>query len=293
MSWLQLELSTTSDEVDALEGLLLAQGAVALTLQSDSDERVLEPLPGETPLWKVIRLLALFELSVDLGSVRAALQNLATDFDVQFVGRKDWQQYARTFAITQTFGGRLHLRPPLAENEKPNDDIATLYLEPGLAFGSGSHPTTRLCLGWLANNVQPHQRVLDFGCGSGVLAIAAALLGGQVHGVDHDMQAVIATRNNATANGLSKSTLEVFDLGGWHEHINHNKYDVVVANILAEPLKALAEEFQRVIHPGGSIVLSGILKEQASEVMAAYERVVFESPVQEGDWVCLQGVVNG
>ena len=293
MSWLQLELSTTSDEVDVLEDLLLAQGAVALTLTSDSDERVLEPLPGETPLWKVIRLLALFELSVDLGSVRAALQNLATDFDVQFVGRKDWQQYARTFAITQTFGGRLHLRPPLGENEKPNDDIATLYLEPGLAFGSGSHPTTRLCLGWLANNVQPHQRVLDFGCGSGVLAIAAALLGGQVVGVDHDEQAVIATRDNAAANGLSKSTLEVFDLGGWHERTNHNKYDVVVANILAEPLKVLAEEFQRVILPGGSIVLSGILNEQANEVMAAYERVVFESPVQEGDWVCLQGVVNG
>jgi ribosomal protein L11 methyltransferase len=293
VSWLQLELSTTSDEVDALEDLLIAQGAVALTLQSDNDERVLEPLPGQTPLWKVIRLLALFELSVDLGSVRSALKNLSTDFDVQFIGSEDWQQYARTFAITQIFGGRLLLRPPLDEGENPNDDIATLYLEPGLAFGSGSHPTTRLCLEWLANNVQPHQKVLDFGCGSGVLAIAAALLGCQAMGVDHDEQAIVATRDNATANGLTKSDLDVCDLSGWYERTNHNKYDVVVANILAEPLKVLANEFQRVITPGGSIVLSGILREQASEVMAAYEHTTFESPVERGDWVCLQGVVHG
>ena len=286
MSWLQLELSCESSALSELEDLLLARGAVALTLVSDSDEPVLEPAPGETPLWSVVRLRALYDLTTDMTALRQTLQATGYSCDVQFIGAEDWQSYARTFAVTRIFGNRLLLRPPLAADEVLDDAIATVLLEPGMAFGSGSHPTTCLCLEWLAANVETGQRVLDFGCGSGILAIAAARLGAEAMGVDHDLQAIEASRENAQRND---SRVEFLLSDDWQVEPHVDQFDVVVANILAEPLKTLAADIQQVVRPAGAVVLTGILPQQADEVMAAYEQVTFSAPVEEEGWVRLQG----
>ncbi len=294
MSWLQLELSVIATQVDVLEDLLLASGAVAITLVSDQHEPVLEPNPGETPLWDVIRLHALFEADTDISPLLEVLGDRKFSWEVQYIGAQDWQQHARTFAVDRVFADPLRLRPPLAADEiAPPSPAhgATLYLEPGLAFGSGSHPTTRLCLTWLAENVRPGMQVLDFGCGSGILAIAAVLLGAQCDAVDHDDQAVLATRENADMNAVAAGQLEVCNLAQWQTR-KVRQYDVVVANILAGPLISLAGEFQSVMGTGAAIVLSGVLAEQAEEVMAAYPHIQFDPPMVEDGWACLHGIYS-
>lgn len=295
MSWLQIDVSLPATQVEAVEELLTDHGAVAISLVSDSDEPVLEPRPGETPLWSVIRLQALFELSADLSALRRALSDYGIGWDIQFIGEQDWQQYARTFAVDQVFADRLWLRPPAAADESPVPpaaNLTSLILEPGLAFGSGSHPTTRLCLAWLAEHIQRPVEVLDFGCGSGVLAIAAALLGAHCHAVDHDPQAVTATEENARANGLGAEQLQTFTPEQWRARQKVHKYDVVVANILAGPLISLAGEFRANMKAGASIVLSGVLAAQADEVMAAYPNIKFNAPWVEDGWACLHGVLD-
>lgn len=288
MSWLQLELSVSSSQLSDAEDRLLAGGALALSLVSDADEVVLEPQPGETPLWQVIRLRALFPLDTDMSQLRSALAGLP-GWDVTFLGETDWQAYARSFAVDRVFADRLHLRPPNVP-ARPAADGATvrsLILEPGLAFGSGSHPTTCLCLDWIARHVQADMQILDFGCGSGILAIGAALLGGRVVAIDHDEQAVTATRENAELNGCS-GQIQIGDLQAWQDVWKDTQFDVVVANILATPLIELASDLQQALIPGGYLVLSGILQEQADEVIAAYPQVNFTAVVEE-QWVCLHG----
>lgn len=296
MSWLQLEFIASPNTIEALETALFGVGCVSVTLLSESDEPVLEPRPGETPLWERIRCQALFALEIDLQKVRQALADLTmadgalADIEIRFVGETDWQAQARRFAVDAVFGQRLHLRPPLGEGEVyETRRLQPLFLEPGLAFGSGSHPTTRMCLEWIANHIQPGWRVLDFGCGSGVLAIAAALLGADVVAVDHDDQAVAATGENAERNGVS---LRVLALSEWQKSPEAD-FDAVVANILAEPLRALANEFVGVVRPGGSIVLAGLLADQMDRVQSGYPPSVrFQEPEQIEDWVRIVGVAS-
>ena len=293
MSWVQLEVALGRKSLPRLEELeerLIACGALALTLLSDDDEPVLEPAPGEMPLWRTVRLRALFPLAVDFAEVRSELASVSPDLrspEVQFLGEKNWQgEFA---AIESIFAERLLLRPPASPER---EGLANLVLQPGLAFGSGTHPTTRMCLEWIATHVGTQMSVLDYGCGSGILAIAAVLLGADAVAVDHDQQALTATRNNARQNRLDGAKLRVLDVPGWHEMDLSDRYgvfDVVVANILAGPLAELAEEFQGALKPGGNIVLSGILSEQAAGVMAAYPSIEFDAPGQEEGWVCLSG----
>lgn len=296
MSWLQIELGASPDNLATIEDVLTEAGAVAVTLISAADEPVLEPAPGETPLWDSVRVRALFALDVDVAAVRRSLlAGGAAGIDaVEFVGAQDWSQAARTHAVDQVFAERLHLRPK-TDPVRPPDDVqgnamVTLYLEPGLAFGSGSHPTTSLCLEWLAANVEPGMRVLDFGCGSGVLGIGAALLGADVVAVDHDAQAVVATRDNAAYNGIRDERLSAMSLDAWQAHAQQDPFDVVVANILAGPLRDLADTFESVAKNGAHIVLSGVLEEQAAEVMQAYANTTFATPQADAGWVLLTGV---
>ena len=269
---------------------MFAAGAVSITLLSEADEPVLEPAPGETPLWSTIRLQALFPLSVDLKTVTAEIDS---GIDVRFVGDIDWQAHARSFAVDEVFAERLHLRPPLAFNETYLPQGRTpLFIEPGLAFGSGSHPTTRMCLQWLAEHIQEGMKVLDFGCGSGVLAIGAALLGAEVVAVDHDEQAVAATQENAQRNNVS-ARLTVLGLTDWRAQ-NYADFNVVIANILAEPLRILAKELVAAVSQDGFVVLSGLLQSQAGHVKQAYqEDIVFTDERNEGEWSLLVGVKSG
>lgn len=293
MSWLQLELQAAPEELAASEAVLLDAGAVAITLLSDADEPVLEPAPGETPLWSSVRMLALLPLETDMASLKQQMRqtpHTARLIDVQFIADKNWQSQVNNHAVNQIFAQRLWLLPKHQEIDLDIADQYTLLrLEPGLAFGSGSHPTTRLCLQWLAQHIQPGMKVLDFGCGSGVLAIAAGLLGAEVVAVDHDPQAIIATRDNAAYNGLNSEQLEVILAQEWQTQRFHHHFDVVVANILAAPLQALATQFEAVTHTGSTIVLSGILADQAKGVETSYPFTQFAAPQLEAGWACLSG----
>jgi len=291
VTWLQIELRATADSLAAVEDALQACGALSLTLLSDADEPVLEPAPGATPLWSSVRVQALFDLHTDMAQLRRTLTSaglLTTPLAVDFVQPEDWQASARNHAVNEVFAERLWVLPKDAAI-KPRPGVVELRLEPGLAFGSGSHPTTRLCLRWLAKHLTAGQRVLDFGCGSGILAIAAVLLGARVVAVDHDPQALVATRENAAYNGISGSALSVLSLEAWRQQRPADQFDVVVANILAGPLQTLAEDFEDVLVDGGALVLSGILQTQADEVAASYRATAFAPVEIEAGWVCLHG----
>ena len=306
MSWLQITLPLTSVNVAMSEELLLQAGASAVTLESLADEVVLEPDPGAIPLWSSIRLKALFPLDTDIPALREALMSIDADIhqrlEVDFVGEEDWQLRMLNHAVNAQFGGRLRLQPKSFEGDAADaasvvgNNQTYLYLEPGLAFGSGSHPTTRMCLEWIASHPKPQQRLMDFGCGSGILAIGAALLGAEVVAVDHDDQAVLATNENAEFNNIA-ANVETLSLAQWQQlpELERAKFeasfDVLVANILAAPLIGLADEFVGLLAPGGRLVLSGVLAEQADDVMAAYPGIQFETPIIEEQWACLVGVL--
>ena len=273
MSSLQIEFPVTPNRLEQAEETLFALGCSAVSLISDTDEPVLEPAPGETPVWDKITLRAWFSLETDFEELR---QQLALRFpgvvvDVDFVGEEDWQQKLGNDAVERIFAGRIKLMPKARRGE-PTEGFTPLYLEPGLAFGSGTHPTTAMCLEWIAASIEGSNdslRLLDFGCGSGILAVAAALLGAQVTAVDYDTQAVVATKENAEYNGVAAS-LHVLSLDEWQQENDlkegpGKQFDVIVANILAQPLMQLAGDFQASCKVGGSIVLSGILRDQSED----------------------------
>ena len=300
MNWLQITLALGTQEAAEFETVLQAHGAVAITYESQADEVVLEPKPGEIPLWQHINLVALFSIDTNISGLNEALRVLDAEvherLDVAFVAEEDWQQRLANHTVSAEFGGRLLLLPKIeavAQRVVAKAEKAALYLEPGLAFGSGSHPTTRMSLEWLASHIKADQVVLDFGCGSGILAIGAALLGARVIAVDHDDQAITATRENAQFNGVSEQiqTLTLVDWGRDRSWQASEHFDVVVANILAAPLIDLAPTFSRSLRRGGSLVLAGILDHQASQVMQAYPGVKFGPTVAEDEWVCLAGML--
>jgi ribosomal protein L11 methyltransferase len=300
VNWLQITLALGTQEAAEFETVLQAHGAVAITYESQADEVVLEPKPGEIPLWQHINLVALFSIDTNISGLNEALRVLDAEvherLDVAFVAEEDWQQRLANHTVSAEFGGRLLLLPKIeavAQRVVAKAEKAALYLEPGLAFGSGSHPTTRMCLEWLASHIKADQIVLDFGCGSGILAIGAALLGARVIAVDHDDQAITATRENAQFNGVSEQiqTLTLVDWGRDGSWQASEHFDVVVANILAAPLIDLAPTFSRSLRQGGSLVLAGILDHQASQVMQAYPGVKFGPTVAEDEWVCLAGTL--
>jgi ribosomal protein L11 methyltransferase len=290
MPWLLLYVTADRDQVDAASAQLESLGALAVTLSGTGEEQLLEPLPGQQPLWRQVRLQALLEPDADLAALRQALTGTAQIVDVDFLGDDDWRERWRAYAVRASFGGRLWLLP----KDEPYDPPATaavLRLDPGLAFGSGSHPTTRLCLEGLAGQALDGRRVLDFGCGSGVLALAACLLGArEVVAVDHDPQALLATRENATYNSIGTERLHVlrpeeFSVGAdaWPP------FDVVVANILANPLAELAPLLTASLAPSGLLMLSGLLADQEPMIRAAYPEISFGPPVCEAEWIRLDG----
>jgi len=228
-------------------------------------------------------------------SLRALDPQVHERLEIDFIAEEDWQRRLSNHTVRAQFGGKLWLLPKSEQNSATASQQQTpatkaLYLEPGLAFGSGSHPTTRMCLEWLAQHTKAQQSVLDFGCGSGILAIAAALLGATVVAVDHDPQALLATRENAEFNAIG-DRVQTLSLEQWQAQKDEYKdhFDVVVANILAAPIIELEPTFCDILQPGGELVLSGILQSQAPQVMDAYPRVAFESPSLEAEWACLSG----
>jgi len=284
VAWFRLRFQLVRDQTEAAEELLESLGAVSVTLTDAGSTLIVEPDPGTAPRWDLCWVEALFALPADFENIRRSLtrsglglQQLQTDF----LEDSDWINHWRQYAVEFCFADRLWIAPRDARLPQRADSAVVLRLDPGLAFGSGSHPTTRLCLEWLARQNLDQRSLLDFGCGSGVLAIAGALLGAApIVALDHDPQALLATRENAAYNGIAEATLKT---GGAELLDDGAAFDVVVANILAAPLIELAPVILSVLKPGGWLVLSGLLEEQADGVAAAYPGLEFAEPGIEED----------
>jgi ribosomal protein L11 methyltransferase len=262
-----------------------------VSFEDAADQPLFEPDPGTTPLWSATRITALFEATADLSALK---QRLASTFGATLVERlhedtlqdQDWERVWLDQFHPMQFGRRLWVCPA-GQRPDCDKDAVLIDLDPGLAFGTGTHATTALCLQWLDGHPPDNQRVLDYGCGSGILAIAALKLGAAaVWGVDIDEQALWASRENAARNGVDAGLMT-----GLPEALPDQRFDLLLANILANPLIELAPRLAGLVRAGGDLVLSGILAEQAETVRAAYECwFSLSDAVERGGWVRLHGV---
>lgn len=290
MAWFQVRFQANADQVEALEELLLAQGAIAVTLEDGADQPILEPELGTTPVWDKTQVVGLFEAKLNSQTVVDALtqqyQQALPPHKVEIVEDKDWIRAWMDDYHPMPFGKRLWVCP--SWREPPEENAVNLLLDPGLAFGTGTHPTTALCLKYLDQEVTGEELVVDFGCGSGILGIAALLLGAkEMIGIDIDPQALTATKDNAQRNGIAESKYQVY-LPGKSPAV---QADITVANILAGPLVTLGEEIAGLTRSGGKLALSGLLAEQAEEVITHYSQwFKMNAPQQQGDWILLSGI---
>ncbi|WP_430461693.1 50S ribosomal protein L11 methyltransferase [Thalassolituus sp. LLYu03] len=294
MSWVQVRFHAGRDQVEAIENALLSTGALSVTLQDDADQPILEPELGTTPIWDNTQVIGLFDANQNTDELLADIRlNFAAEggtelpsFKTELVEDKDWVRAWMDDYHPMQFGDRLWVCP--SWREPPQKDAVNLMLDPGLAFGTGTHPTTALCLKYLDKAVEGNELVVDYGCGSGILGIAALLLGSRhMIGVDIDPQALTATRDNAGRNGIADDRYEIY----LPEDTPAVQADLTVANILAGPLVSLGDHIASLTRSGGKLALSGLLAEQADEVSACYSQwFEMNPPVQQGDWVVLTGV---
>ena len=286
MPFLELTLQLQGLAPDAAEAATFNLGALSVTLTDSGDDAVLEPAPGEVRLWPATRLQALFADQTDANCVISALaQQLGVDparIGQRVVEDRLWEREWLKDFHAMRFGARLWVCP---RHEVVSDpDAVVVLLDPGLAFGTGTHATTAMCLSWLDAHVPRGARVIDFGCGSGILAIAALKLGAQCawcHDIDH--QALLATAENAHSNGVGAATVICAAPAELPAAV-----DVLLANILSGPLCALAARFAALVRPGGHVILSGLMQHQEAEVTAAYDAWFDTTPIGVRDgWVAL------
>jgi ribosomal protein L11 methyltransferase len=278
----QLTLQLAAAAVPAAEALLELAGAESIALADAGDDPVLEPLPETTPLWPEVTLRAVFPASAELASLTGLLRSAcaARHFEIAPLRDADWQAAIRQVFTARPFGRRIWLAP--ADDAAVPAGRTGIRLHMGLAFGTGEHPTTALCLAWLDANVGSGATVLDYGCGSGVLAIAALGLGARhAWATDTDPQALAATHANAELNGVAPRLTIVAP-----EEVPALAVDILAANILAGPLIALAPRLASYVRPGGALVLSGILATQAAQVARAYSPYCTDfAQAHEQGWV--------
>lgn len=290
MSLTEVQLEAASDQAEAIEQRLFELGAVSVEMGDAGDEPLFEPPPGAHPLWTAVRLTAIFadDLRAQIAAaILAEYPSPGKAIRVSAIADQDWIRAGLAGLTSIHSGGDLWIVPSWEAPPDVNGGVF-VHLDPGLAFGTGSHPTTAMCLAALAESPPRDQRVLDYGCGSGILAIAALKLGGTYAlGVDIDPQALLATQGNATRNDI--------DPGGLDTVLPDTdppeaSFDLVLANILAGPLVTLVPKLARSARPGGRILLAGLLDWQAGEVMAAY-RDDFDIDIgaERDGWVLLAG----
>ncbi|MSR10957.1 MAG: 50S ribosomal protein L11 methyltransferase [Gammaproteobacteria bacterium] len=291
MTWQQLKLQINSAHVDFFEQQLLSHGALSVTYLDAKDQPVFQRELGSTPLWDETYLVCLFDATADLQPLlqwirlNQAVIN-ADSLLIDHIEDQDWERSWMTDFKAMQFGQRLWICP--SWQTPPDPHAINIILDPGLAFGSGSHTTTALCLEWLEGAALQGKTVIDYGCGSGVLAIASALLGAaRVIAVDNDPQALVATISNCDNNAIAAAVMTIC----LPDAVPTITADVLLANILAEPLIELAPLFASLLRGAAPVVLSGLLPEQAEAVLAAYSAdFIMDAPRIEQQWVRLTGL---
>jgi ribosomal protein L11 methyltransferase len=292
MEWQQFVMNLEALPPGGVEEVFARHGACAITFSDAGDDPILEPAPGETPLWTSVRITGLFGASADLDRLREDLLRSfrltrLPEHRVETLEDRVWEREWLKDFRPMRFGRRLWVCPGGFQVDA--EDAVIVHLDPGLAFGTGTHPTTALCLEWLESLDLTNKRVLDFGCGSGILSIASLKLGASsVTAVDIDPQAIIASRQNARRNDVDEhleTALDADNLGA--------EYDVAVANILAAPLIRHAGTICEHLVHGGTIALSGITDQQTAMVADAYRNLIdFDPPMVRAQWARLTGRRN-
>lgn len=287
MAWVQLKLNSSAADADYFAELLQQLGALSVTYVDAADQPLYEPGVNETPLWQATDVIALFPADIDLAALTLALQQNADrtlpTLRADPLEDKDWIRAWMEHYRPMHFGHNLWICP--SHCAPPMSDAINVILDPGLAFGTGTHPTTAMCLQWLAAHPPQDLFVIDYGCGSGILAVAAAKLGArEVHAIDNDPQALLATARNARQNAVAAQ------IHAAAPGVKLPPVSLLIANILAGPLIELAAQFAMLVLPGGNIVISGILASQAAALVVAYQDGFSLSLyAQQEDWVCLAG----
>jgi len=291
MSWHQISIITDKQTAPEISDFFSEIGAVSVTYMDAEDQPVYEPAPGETRIWSLTKVIALFELDSEPELVKTVLfskfkDQLLQDWFYEILEDQTWERTWMEHYHPMKFSDSLWVCPTGQEISEENTICMTL--DPGLAFGTGTHATTALCLEWLASHDLTNKVVIDYGCGSGILAVAALLLGAkEAHAIDIDPQAITATIANAEKNKVADKIKCYLP-----EQFDAFQADVVIANILAQPLCELSELIASLIKPSGQLVLSGILTEQAKSVITAYQQhnIQVQTPTIQDDWCRLNGI---
>ncbi len=286
----QIIISTTPDLIDDLSDELLALGALAISLTDAKDDPIFQLAPEETPLWQETVLTALFPDSTLVDPLVKELKHTNPRFKdltvtIEPVANKNWVEETQKQFPPQQFGN-LWVCPEWEKEKLADTNDSAIYIAPGLAFGTGTHPTTKLCLKWLSDNPPKGKVVVDYGCGSGILALGAIALGAKtVYATDHDPQALQSTAHNADCNTFQNIDLQIRHI----DDMQNIKADLLLANILANPLIELAPTLISLLKPNSTLVLSGLLTSDIDRVASAYQSACkITKTQQEGDWVLLE-----
>jgi ribosomal protein L11 methyltransferase len=289
MIWKQISFEVKKSETDLVSEVLMGLGSVSITYSDALDDAIYEPPVGQTPLWDNVKVNALFSSEVNQKSIETSISDICNIVVIDTVTLKDrvWEEECQKDFPSMRFGKRLWVCPSWdAESILSNDSIV-IHMDPGLAFGTGTHQTTSLCLEYLDSNPPKNLRVIDFGCGTGILAIAAAKFGAKsVIAIDNDPQAVLSSKENVAKNKCENTITTIHSI----DQESDNKCDLLIANILANPLVELEPLFSDLVHTKGILLLSGILKEQVDRVVKCYSINFSNIEVaNKGEWFRISG----
>lgn len=286
-AWQQLEITTTADYADEISHLLNEHGALSVSLKDGGDQELFQLLPDETPLWTETKVIALFSEQTNVQFIVEQIKNevrhAPTEYHISILEDQDWVRQTQQNFPPQCFAETLWVIPSWCDTR--NYGGYTIRIDPGLAFGTGTHPTTALCLEWLARHPPTGLTVIDYGSGSGILALAALAMGAkEVYAVDHDKQAIQATENNARLNDFANKKLHILT----NDEMPILRSSLIIANILSQPLITLASYFNQLATSDATLVLSGILTKEINVIAEAYsENFKIDSARTKEEWIQL------
>ncbi len=289
MIWKQISFEVKKSETDLVSEVLMGLGSVSITYSDALDDAIYEPPVGQTPLWDNVKVNALFSSEVNQKSIETSISDICNIVVIDTVTLKDrvWEEECQKDFPSMRFGKRLWVCPSWDTETKFSNDSIVIHMDPGLAFGTGTHQTTSLCLEYLDSNPPKNLHVIDFGCGTGILAIAAAKFGAKsVIAIDNDPQAVLSSKENVAKNNCENIISTIHSI----EQKQGIECDLLIANILANPLVELEPLFSDLVYSNGMLLLSGILKEQVDRVVKCYSINFSNIEVaNKGEWFRISG----